>query len=145
MKFTLNLLRQFQVLFVLGLALLSFQVNAQVGTIVTSGGTATVPDSSCLSVATTLTAGLGASNTAVGACSTDPVGVGTVLVIYVAGVPSSTTWTVSSISATPSVGGADAIDYTVLSQVWGFAFVSVLSLYFVAKNAGLVLSVIRGR
>ena len=40
---------------------------------------------------------------------------------------------------------ADAFDYSYASAVWSLAFTSVVGLYLVAKNAGLILALIRGR
>lgn len=40
---------------------------------------------------------------------------------------------------------ADVFDYSYASAVWSLAFTSVVGLYLVAKNAGLVLALVRGR
>lgn len=40
---------------------------------------------------------------------------------------------------------SEAFDYSYASAVWSLAFTSVVGLYLVAKNAGLVLAFIRGR
>lgn len=40
---------------------------------------------------------------------------------------------------------SEAFDYTYAAAVWSLAFTSVVGLYLVAKNAGLILALIRGR
>lgn len=40
---------------------------------------------------------------------------------------------------------AEAFDYSYASAIYSLAFTTVVGLYLVAKNAGLVLALIRGR
>lgn len=40
---------------------------------------------------------------------------------------------------------SEAFDYTYASAVWSLAFTSVVGLYLLAKNLGLILALIRGR
>jgi hypothetical protein len=40
---------------------------------------------------------------------------------------------------------SEAFDYTYASAVWSLAFTSVVGFYLVAKHAGMILALIRGR
>jgi hypothetical protein len=53
----------------------------------------------------------------------------------------------SSVSVSSSTGGTttDTFDYAYASGVWSIAFTSVVGLYLVAKNAGVILALIKGR
>jgi len=119
------------------------------GQVAAGSTTAVVGDSSCLSVATAITAAIGNQTSTIGACSSDPVVVGTTLAVFSNGTATGTNMTVTEISAPAPTQSAtttqgESIDYTELSEVWSFAFGSVIALYLIAKNAGAVLSLLRG-
>lgn len=72
-------------------------------------------------------------------CSTDPVGVNTVMTYRTsAGTVTATVSSVASDFSSP-------FDATVAAQFWVFALVTVVSLYFFSLSVTSVLAFIRGR
>lgn len=81
-------------------------------------------------------------------CSSDPIVTGSTLTIRnIYASPPYVYLTASSVSASSSPGGTstDTFDYAYASGVWAIAFTSVVGLYLVAKNAGVILALIKGR
>lgn len=56
-----------------------------------------------------------------------------------------TVTSVSSSSSSSSTNAVEQFDYAYASAVWSMAFCSVVGLYLVAKNVGLILALIKGR
>ncbi|MEI6628324.1 MAG: hypothetical protein WCN27_02840 [Alphaproteobacteria bacterium] len=115
----------------------------------TSGNTLNgLANSSCSAVeAASQSYGYGFTVTA---CSSDPVIVGSTLTWFSSAFGSAT-WTVATITATPPANPssgtcvAPPIDYVYASQVWALAFSTVIFLWFVSTQIGVVLGLIRGR
>jgi hypothetical protein len=81
-------------------------------------------------------------------CSADPIVNGSTITtrnIYAS--PPYVYLAASNVSVSSSTGGTttDTFDYAYASGVWSIAFTSVVGLYLVAKNAGVILALIKGR
>lgn len=115
-------------------------------TVVLNARTYTLPDLSCTSVKAAFSDPSYSGYTAQ-SCSTDPVAVGTTVSIRnVYASPPYVNLTVSSASSAATTPTApEAFDYAYASAIWSLAFTSVVGLYLVAKNVGLILALIRGR
>jgi hypothetical protein len=48
-------------------------------------------------------------------------------------------------NTTTTVIGTQPFDYAYASSIWSLAFTSVVGLYLVSKNVGLILALIKGR
>lgn len=78
----------------------------------------------------------------ISACKGAPVGSASTLCSVADRVQVSTT--VEFLSA-PVLDPSATFDYAYASAIWSLAFTTVVGLYLVSKNVGLVLALIRGR
>jgi hypothetical protein len=82
------------------------------------------------------------------ACSVSPLAQGVTLTfrnLYAS--PPYVYQTVTSVSSSGSsnTNTPEQFDYTYASAIWSLAFTTVVGLYLVSKNVGLILALIRGR
>ena len=119
-------------------------------TITFSDKTITTSDASCTTVKPAIAGASGLSGYVGYSCSSDPVVTGsTVTLLNYYGSPPYVSYTLQSVSTTSTSGNTssatDTFDYGYASSVWSVAFTSVVGLYLLSKNAGLILALIRGR
>lgn len=81
------------------------------------------------------------------ACSVSPLAQGSTLTLR--NLYSSPPYVYPPVTAVTSASsdstGADQFDYSYAGAIWSLAFCSVVGLYLVAKNVGLILALIKGR
>ena len=81
------------------------------------------------------------------ACSASPLTQGATLTLRnIYASPPYVYPTVTSVSSSSgSTSTTDQFDYSYASAIWSLAFCSVVGLYLLSKNVGVILALIRGR